>query len=246
MSWRLANSLVRLRDQIDAEVPGRNKASDGTIGDARHQAQASDHNPNAAGVVCALDITHDPTHGVDTYAIADLLRIHPHPDLKYVISNGRIASIWSNWAWQRYTGPDPHTNHMHVSVGRGADGQSQPPYDDTTDWYIKARVATQADAAAANLTLDQVTDQVIRGDWGNGDDRRARLSRAGYDANAVQFIVNQKLGAHPATPAGKSNDEIATEVIRGQWGNGQDRRQRLAAAGYNYDAVQAIVNARLR
>ena len=41
----------------------------------------------------------------------------------------------------------------------------------------------------------------------------------------------------------KSVDEVAREVIRGEWGNGSDRRQRLEAAGYNYDAVQDHVNA---
>ena len=45
-----------------------------------------------------------------------------------------------------------------------------------------------------------------------------------------------------AAPA-KSVDEVAREVIRGEWGNGSDRRQRLEAAGYDYDTVQNHVNA---
>ena len=40
----------------------------------------------------------------------------------------------------------------------------------------------------------------------------------------------------------KTNQEIAKEVLAGQWGNGQDRRDRLTAAGYIYDDVQSIVN----
>lgn len=40
----------------------------------------------------------------------------------------------------------------------------------------------------------------------------------------------------------KTNLEIAKEVINGQWGNGKDRINRLAKAGYNYKDVQAIVN----
>lgn len=51
--------------------------------------------------------------------------------------------------------------------------------------------------------------------------------------------VNSRLSAQPA----KSVDEVAREVIRGEWGNGSDRRQRLEAAGYDYDAVQNHVNA---
>lgn len=43
-------------------------------------------------------------------------------------------------------------------------------------------------------------------------------------------------------PAKKSIDEIAKEVIRGKWGNGAERKQKLTAAGYNYSAVQKRVN----
>jgi hypothetical protein len=50
----------------------------------------------------------------------------------------------------------------------------------------------------------------------------------------------------PATPALKPIDEIAREVIRGLWGNGQDRVNRLTAAGYNAATVQARVNQLLR
>lgn len=32
------------------------------------------------------------------------------------------------------------------------------------------------------------------------------------------------------------------EVLRGDWGNGADRKKRLEAAGYNYAQVQAAVN----
>jgi hypothetical protein len=40
----------------------------------------------------------------------------------------------------------------------------------------------------------------------------------------------------------KTIDQLAREVIRGDWGNNPERRQRLTAAGYNYEAVQARVN----
>ena len=41
----------------------------------------------------------------------------------------------------------------------------------------------------------------------------------------------------------KTNQEIAQEVLNGEWGNGVDRRERLTKAGYNYEKVQSIVNA---
>jgi LysM repeat protein len=52
-------------------------------------------------------------------------------------------------------------------------------------------------------------------------------------------------GNTPAAPAKKSVDEIASEVIAGKWGNGDDRRNRLTTAGYNYSAVQSKVNEKL-
>lgn len=44
----------------------------------------------------------------------------------------------------------------------------------------------------------------------------------------------------------KSNEEIADEVIKGLWGNGNDRKVRLTNAGYDYKAIQTIVNNKLR
>lgn len=132
-SWRLAYSLDQLRSEINARWPARNKASDGTIGDPAHAATASDHNPNPAGVVCALDITHDPTDGPDIETLGRQLAAHPHRDCKYVIFNRKIVSRNYQWAIRVYKG-DPHTNHIHVSVGTGPDGQSQQPYDDRIPW----------------------------------------------------------------------------------------------------------------
>lgn len=90
-------------------------------------------------------------------------------------------------------------------------------------------------------SVDELAREVIRGDWGNGNDRYQRLTAAGYDYDTVQARVNQLLGQKPK-PAGKSIDTLAREVIRGDWGNGQERYNRLTAAGYNYNTVQARVN----
>lgn len=57
--------------------------------------------------------------------------------------------------------------------------------------------------------------------------------------------LNHLEGTTPAptpTPTTKTIDELAQEVINGQWGNGQDRVDRLTAAGYDYNAVQNRVN----
>ena len=48
------------------------------------------------------------------------------------------------------------------------------------------------------------------------------------------------------TPAKKSIDIIAAEVIAGKWGNGATRKKKLEAAGYNYSQVKAAVNKKLK
>lgn len=52
-------------------------------------------------------------------------------------------------------------------------------------------------------------------------------------------------GTAPAPTPEKSVAELADEVIAGMWGNGAERRERLTAAGYDYEAVQAEVNRRV-
>jgi hypothetical protein len=117
MNWRLAASLATLRAQVNTAWPERSKASDGTIGDAAHAARASDHNPNSRGVVCALDLTHDPAHGCDAGEIAEALRVSRNPRIKYVIWNRRLfSSLTRPWEWREYDGLNPHTKHVHVSV----------------------------------------------------------------------------------------------------------------------------------
>ena len=63
------------------------------------------------------------------------------------------------------------------------------------------------------------------------------IARGICDYFGVTF--REKEQAQPS----KSVDEVAREVIRGEWGNGSDRRQRLESAGYNYNTVQNHVNA---
>ena len=96
--FRIAKSLEKLRAQINAKFPNRNKLSDGWIGDPAHQSTSSDHNPHINEVkwrvVSALDITHDPAHGCDANKIAKSLIAKQDSRLKYVISNGMKASSY--------------------------------------------------------------------------------------------------------------------------------------------------------
>lgn len=117
MAWRLAKALVRLKDQVNAAAPTRNKVSDGGIGNAEHASRASDHNPwikiNGMGVVSAYDTTHDPSGGVDGSALSESLTKDSRS--KYIIFAGRIWKARTG-KWETYRGPNSHHHHVHVSV----------------------------------------------------------------------------------------------------------------------------------
>lgn len=138
MAWRTANTLLKLRDQINGIAPKRNKASDGFIGNAEHAARSSDHNPwvkdsRGIGVVTAGDFTNDPAHGFDCNIYAKRLADSNDPRIKYIIWNRQIWSRKYNpkGAWRKYTGANPHTKHMHISVE-----PNQMLYDSTKTWPL--------------------------------------------------------------------------------------------------------------
>ena len=87
----------------------------------------------------------------------------------------------------------------------------------------------------SNKTVDELANEVLAGKWDNGAERERLLAAVGYDYNAVQKRVNEKLYK-------KTTDEIAVEVIAGLWGNGSARKERLTEAGYDYSEVQRKVN----
>ena len=86
-------------------------------------------------------------------------------------------------------------------------------------------------------SVDEIAREVINGEWGNGSERKQRLTAAGYSYSDIQKRVNEICAGKK-----KSVDEIAREVINGEWGNGGERKQRLTAAGYSYSDIQKRVN----
>lgn len=92
--------------------------------------------------------------------------------------------------------------------------------------------------------------------WGAWDGKyiikqaKHSVSNSGY---TTQVTLRRALifdaatsGATEQQTATKSVDDLAREVIRGEWGNGAERKRRLTEAGYDYNAVQSRVNELLR
>jgi hypothetical protein len=136
--WRVSYGLTRLLHQINEKAPNRNKASDGSIGDAAHQATTSDHNPDSKGIVRAMDFTNDPAHGADMGVITEAIRQSHDPRVAYMIFNHRIvSSTILPWTWRSYSGTDPHTGHMHISTV-----SDDPIADGIQPWSITLGTST--------------------------------------------------------------------------------------------------------
>ena len=118
----LCKAGQQMREQFDDAFPDRDRRSDGWIGDTRHSARPSDHNPDAeTGVVRAIDVDRDVSGSAKPDLMPDIanqIRLAAKAGDKriaYVIFEGRIASSRMGWRWRKYSGSNPHTKHCHIS-----------------------------------------------------------------------------------------------------------------------------------
>ena len=128
MKFQLSKAAIQLRNQVDDSFPDRDRTSDGWIGDTRHAARPSDHNPDANGWVRAIDLDRDlcgrskPDLMPD---LADQIRLlcksKREKRIAYLIFDGRIASSKKAWAWRPYEGSNKHNHHMQVSFTKESD-----------------------------------------------------------------------------------------------------------------------------
>lgn len=236
MGAYLAPALAQLRFEVNVAHPKRDKASDGWIGDKDHQSRKSDHNPDPIpnGVVRALDIDDD---GMDKNELRRAVLKDKRTE--YFIQDGHIWLRSTGFRKQKYTGPNPHTSHAHISIRRGKTYEN-----DKSSWGYK-KTSTPAPKPGGK-SVAQLASEVLAGRWGNGDERKRRLTAAGYNYSAVQAEVNRRLAGGAPSAHKPTFNEVVQEVIRGEWGNGATRKQRLRAAGFNPELVQAEVNRRLR
>lgn len=161
--WRVSKGLGKLREQLNDIYPNRSKASDGSIGDTRHAASKSDHNPDPDGTVDAIDITHDPKEGVDIANLVDVLIKNKDKRVSYIIANGQIISGRKGpqpWVRRKYTGANKHTKHLHISI-------LDENQDDTSPWDLSGLKA-QVSAPSTWLTDKKDIAQVQSDLWNLG------------------------------------------------------------------------------
>jgi len=131
-SWVLTKGLESFRGNINARFPKRDKKSDGTIGDQTHASGTSGHNPDITGKaeyrdgdklneVRAWDMDSDlnDQYGFTAEQLVQYLiklaRSGAYVPFKYIIYKRRIWRKSKGWKTETYTGPSPHTEHVHFS-----------------------------------------------------------------------------------------------------------------------------------
>jgi hypothetical protein len=128
MKPRLSKAAIQLREQFDDAYPDRDRSSDGWIGDTRHAARPSDHNPDAQGWVRAIDIDRDLSGKAKPDLMPDLVdqirllcKSGVEKRISYIIFDGFIYSSIFNWKPRKYTGANKHQHHAHFSFKKEAD-----------------------------------------------------------------------------------------------------------------------------
>jgi hypothetical protein len=115
-------AAIAVLRQATAISPSRKKASDGLLPSAAHQVQSpnSDHNTGYA-----VDLTHDPKHGIDCIDIFEKLKEDKR--VKYLIFQGKIWSKEKAKQGNRiYTGSNKHNKHLHISINDGMGNDTSP------------------------------------------------------------------------------------------------------------------------
>lgn len=98
-------------------------------------------------------------------------------------------------------------------------------------------------------SIQEISDNMLKYNKSGGKvlaglTRRRKAEQQLFNSPVLNDSTIQLVPTPPVST--KSLDQLANEVIQGKWGNGAKRKQLLTNAGYDYKAVQALVNSKLR
>lgn len=190
----LVPCLVALRSEFDELAPQRDHESDGWIGDAAHQQEPSDHNPDGRGLVHAIDVDADLRQPGWTMERAVQLTVARHRlgddnRLSYVIYNRRIWAASWGWTERAYTGTNPHDKHAHFSA------RYLPALEDNEDdwglWEAELAEITLSDATITKIA-EKVAERLKIGDKGVMDKLGADLMN---DKSGVAIGTRRQIAA---------------------------------------------------
>jgi hypothetical protein len=200
----LVPCLDALRAEFNRNFPGRDKASDGWIGDPAHAASTSDHNPDANGVVHAIDVDEDLRAPGATMreCVEEVVRRHRiglDDRLTYVIYERTIWSASYDWLPRAYTLSNPHDRHAHFSAKRGA-GSRRP--------FGVEDIVTQADRDdIVNRVVARLKAELPPEVW----EHRLRNPYSDVDQQAGT-ILRYAPSRQPTLDVGAKVDAVAADV----------------------------------
>lgn len=173
----LVPCLVALRRELNELGPGRDKRSDGWLGDRAHALTSSDHNGDESGRTPYEDADFvDEVHAFDAddsgpwingFTLdlgVELIRVNHlrgrDDRLQNIIRNGKIASRSWGWDWRDYNGPNGHHEHGHFSA-RYTTAQER----DVSPWGLVERwgdmALSEADKDWIKDTIEQAVDRRV-------------------------------------------------------------------------------------
>ena len=236
-SWILVPCLVSLRNEFNRLAPGRDKASDGSIGDTSHQQSSSDHNPDETGRTPYTDADHlNEVHAID---VDDDLRrpgwtmdkcleiiVTRHREgrddrLQNIIYNRRIWSRSWGWTARAYTGASAHTEHAHFSAR----------YTTSQESSGKAWGLLEAD----DVTKSEFTSWMT--EWAK--------SSAGKQALAVALLTYDPGAGKPGGVINAGNDAPTNPTVQPSWALNRAMVAAIVSAEVSakVDAMQVTLDA---
>lgn len=164
MSPKLCKAGQQLREQIDDLYLDRDRRSDGWIGDSRHSARKSDHNPDPkSGIVRAIDIDVNlGSHPEEVFDLVEKIRKcakRGDKRIAYIIHDGKIMSPILNWRKRKYRGTNPHRSHFHVSFTRL--GDTNGSWFDLEGERVNGRIKNDGGELAKDIYSDSIGDLLI-------------------------------------------------------------------------------------
>ncbi|MDR6322899.1 hypothetical protein [Actinoplanes couchii] len=171
-------SLVQLRAELNRIAPGRDKTSDGTIGDTAHQGRVSDHNDDEVGRVPIRDAdSKHEVHAIDldvdlresdltmekvVQHVVGRCRSGAEKRLRYVIYNRRIWEASNGWKQRAYSGDNAHTQHAHFSASYETKLEAS-----TVSWHLEdiPVALTEADKKWLTTQIDKAATSAAERVW---------------------------------------------------------------------------------
>lgn len=129
-----------------------------------------------------------------------------------------------------------------VKIGQNSRGAKTKINSAGRDYFGFIRETSAPAVIVECAFVDNATDMQIIDTAAEQKAMGIAIAKGILKTLGIAYVATPAPATKPAASAKKTIEQLAREVIRGDWGNGAERKKRLTAAGYNYSAVQKRVN----